>query len=154
MKENEKVINAVLRSCLSGYSIYEDDIIDCISKDNRAMLRSLTRKDWLRLLCDTITMAYHVGQDAGIQQATEYSKPDIGTLAGRDLYRKIKSLSQRELSDLLFNIYKETHDTGAYDENAAPKYDYEKMKTELLKIHGVGSTKTDSIIEVVKKCLE
>lgn len=160
MKDNEKEINSVLRSCLTGYSIYDDSIIDCITKENRSLLNALTRKDWLRSLCDIITMAYTDGQaitDKKIESATkavedddEDEKVKFDNLIGRDLYRQMKRMNRKEFSDFLFDLYNRIYN----EREAQLKPDYEKIRSEVLKISGVGNVKADRIMEVLEMCLE
>ena len=159
MKENEKIINSVLNSCLTGYSVYDDDITECITKENRSLIRGLTRQEQLKLLCDIITMAYAEGQGGGKKQievaakATETNddadKLEFNNLISRDQYRKMKGMSRREFTDFLFDLYK-----SIYEEHQGRVTDYIKIRNEILKINGIGDVKADKIMTVIKNCLE
>ena len=114
MDFDKKIINSVLSSCLTGYSIYDDDIVKCVTKENRSLLKNITQKEQLKLLCDVITMAYHDGQ------------------------RKVES-DQSKLS--------EVHKKKSLS-------DFENIRNEIMKINGIGDTKADKVLEVIKKYLE
>lgn len=160
MKENEKIINSVLNSCLTGYSIYDDDITECITKENRSLIRGLTRQEQLKLLCDIITMAYTEGRkdqqekkDAIIEIAespNEDDKVKFNNLIGRDMYRQIKAMNRRQFTDFLFDLYKSIFE----DREKRSEPDYEKIRNEVLKINGIGKMKADAIVETVRQCLE
>lgn len=148
MEDNEKIINDILRNCLTGYSIYDDSIIDCISKENRSLLRGLSRKDWLRLLCDVITMAHTDGKvlDQKEKEITakvaatnnEDDKLEFSNLIGRDLYRQMKGITGD-------SIYEER------EQKSQP--DYEDIRNDILDIKGIGEAKADAIMEVIKENL-
>lgn len=158
MKDEEKEINKVLNSCLTGYSIYDDEIIECISKENRSLLRGLTRADWLRLLCDVITMAYADGQSASkapievaakvIETDNNDDKLEFSNMISRDMYKQMKGMNRRQFTDFLFDLYKRIYEE--HEKQSEP--DYEKIRNEILKISGVGNVKADKIMEVIKGC--
>ena len=160
MKDNETEINKVLNSCLTGYSIYDDDIVNCITKENRSLLRGLSRLDWLRLLCDVITMSYAEGQalkDKQIETAVKVTetnsdddKLEFNNLISRDLYKQMKGMNRREFTDFLFDLYKRIYDER--EEQSEPNY--EKIRNEILKISGIGNTKADKIMEVIENCMK
>lgn len=160
MRDNERIINEVLNSCLTGYSIYDDDIVNCITKENRSLLRGLSRLDWLRLLCDVITMAYKDGQNNTGKQievttkVTETNSDDdkleFSNLINRDLYKQMKSMNRREFTDFLFDLYKSIYEER--ESKISP--DFEILRNEILKINGIGSVKADAVMEAVKSCLE
>lgn len=160
MQENEKIINDVMHSCLTGYSLYDDEIIDCITKENRSLLRALSRADWLRLLCDVITMAYKEGQNNTnkqievatrvIETNSDDDKLEFTNLISRDLYKQMKSMNRREFTDFLFDLYKRIYDER--EEQSEPNY--EKIRNEILKISGIGNTKADKIMEVIENCMK
>ena len=159
MKDNEQIINNVLNSCLTGYSIYDDDIIECISKENRSLLRGLSRADWLRLLCDVITMAHTDGQALKNKQIetavkvtetnNEADKLEFNNLISRDLYKQMKSMNRRQFTDFLFDLYKSIYE----EREGKVKLDFEILRNEILKISGIGNAKADKVMEVIKNCL-
>ena len=160
MKDNEHIINEVLNSCLTGYSIYDDDIVNCITKENRSLLRGLSRLDWLRLLCDVITMSYAEGQalkDKQIETAVKVTetnsdddKLEFDNLISRDLYKQMKSMNRREFTDFLFDLYKSIYE----ERESKVKPDFEILRNEILKISGIGNTKADKIMEVIENCMK
>lgn len=159
MKENEKIINEVLNSCLTGYSIYEDDIVECITKENRSLIRGLTRQEQLKLLCDVITMAYTKGQEN--RQEKKESAPTVteppdeddkvrfNNLIGRDMYRQMKAMNRRQFTDFLFDLYKNIFE----DREKESELNYENIRTEVMKINGIGNVKADAIVDAMKRCL-
>ena len=159
MQDNERIINDVLNSCLTGYSIYDDNIVNCITKENRSLLRGLSRLDWLRLLCDVITMSYTEGQtfkDRQIETAIKVTKTnsdddklEFNNLISRDMYKQMKGMNRREFTDFLFDLYKRIYE----EKEKRLEPDYEMLRNEMLKINGIGNAKADKIIKVVENCL-
>lgn len=74
----------------------------------------------------------------------------------RDMYRQIKTMNREKLCDFLFNLYKEIY--SDYEEKVKDEYkqniDYEKVRNEVLKIHGIGDVKANQIVEIVKQCTD
>lgn len=68
----------------------------------------------------------------------------------RATYRRIKAMSREEMSKVICNLYDD-----AYEEcKAKVQPDYEKIRNEVLKIHGIGDVKADQIVEIIKQCFE
>ena len=68
----------------------------------------------------------------------------------REMYRQIKSMNREQMCNFLYNLYKEVY--GDYEEKMKP--DYEKIRSEVLKIRGIGNVLAGHIVEVVKNCYE
>ena len=64
----------------------------------------------------------------------------------RDMYKKIKAMNREKMCDFLFNLYKEIY--ADYEKDLQPNY--ENIRSEVLKIHGIGDVKADQIIEIIK----
>ena len=64
----------------------------------------------------------------------------------RDMYKRIKSMNRENMCDFLFNLYQSIY--SDYEEQCQP--DYENIRSEVLKIHGIGDVKADQIIEIIK----
>lgn len=64
----------------------------------------------------------------------------------RDMYKHIKSMNREQMCDFLFNLYKEIY--ADYEKDLQPNY--ENIRSEVLKIHGIGDVKADQIIEIMK----
>lgn len=68
----------------------------------------------------------------------------------RDMYKQIKGMNRERMCDFLYHLYNEIYND--YMEQAKP--DYEKIRSDVLKIHGIGDVKADQIVEIVRQCLE
>ena len=68
----------------------------------------------------------------------------------RDMYKQIKGMNRERMCDFLYRLYNEIYND--YIEQTKP--DYEKIRSEVLKIHGIGDVKADQIVEIVRQCLE
>ena len=68
----------------------------------------------------------------------------------REMYRQIKSMNREQMCNFLYNLYKEVY--GDYEEKM--KLDYKKIRSEVLKINGIGKVKADAIMEAIKRCME
>ena len=64
----------------------------------------------------------------------------------RDMYKQIKSMNRENMCDFLFHLYKEIY--ADYEQSLQP--DYENIRNEVLKIHGIGDVKADQIIEIIR----
>ena len=76
----------------------------------------------------------------------EEHKESLKDYVTQDMYKHIKSMNREQMYDFLFNLYKEIY--ADYEKDLQP--DYENIRSEVLKIHGIGNVKADQIIEIIK----
>lgn len=75
----------------------------------------------------------------------------------RDMYRTIKKMDRKTLADYLYTLYKSIfsdYEKGLEASSQSVTPDYEKIRSGILQINGIGTARADKIIEVVKECLE
>lgn len=67
----------------------------------------------------------------------------------RDMYKTIKRMDRKNLSDYLYTLYKSIY--SDYEGKLQP--DYDKIYNEVQKIRGIGEVKSKQIVEVVRDCM-
>ena len=74
----------------------------------------------------------------------------------RDMYRQIKAMNRERMCEFLYNLYKEIYADyeSKIQRECKAQPDYEKIRSEILKIRGIGDVKADQIVEIVKECSE
>ena len=77
-------------------------------------------------------------------------KKKLSDYISRDMYKQVKSMNREKMCDFLYHLYNEIYND--YEEQMKP--DYEKIRSEILKINGIGQVKADAVIKVLQCCLE
>ena len=73
-------------------------------------------------------------------------KESLTDYVTRDMYKQIKAMNREKMCDFLFHLYKEIY--ADYEQSLQP--DYENIRSEVLKIHGIGDVKAGQIIEIIR----
>ena len=62
----------------------------------------------------------------------------------RDTYKKIKSFNRQQMQEFIEDIYK--------DADAAP-VDFDKLRSEIGQVKGIGASRLDEIMSVIERVL-
>lgn len=67
----------------------------------------------------------------------------------RALYKKIKSMDRATMDNFVKNIYHQ-----GYDDAQAHSIDYDKLKSDIAQIKGIGESRLQEIMTVIDKHIE
>lgn len=75
------------------------------------------------------------------------------TLLDRELYRQIKRMDKSQLNRVLNNIYEQGREDAA-KEFTVTEINYDKIRSEISSIKGIGETRTDQIMAILEANLK
>lgn len=75
------------------------------------------------------------------------------TLLDRDLYRKIKRMDKAQLNRVLNNIYEQGREDAA-KEFTVTEINYNKIRSEISGIKGIGDVRLNRIMEIIHNNLD